>query len=151
MLDADFCSTYLPLLERGWVLALAHVRGGGELGPEWHQAGATSVKHRSASDLIDAVRALHAQGISSPAATTAVAESAGGLALGGALNLAPDLFAAAVLRAPFVDPTTAMIDPALALTVEEREEWRFGIWVPVEIWHLGGASVGVRRGEERST
>ena len=92
-LEAEYQPTLLPLLERGWVLALAHVRGGGELGPEWHRAGATSGKHRSAADLVDAVRALHAQGVSFAGVTAAVAESAGGLALGGAIPVAAVTYA----------------------------------------------------------
>ncbi|KAL1519151.1 hypothetical protein AB1Y20_003411 [Prymnesium parvum] len=122
-LNAEFQSTHLPLLERGWIVALVHVRGGGELGPTWHMAGALRNKRRSSTDLVDSIRALHAMGVSQPTTTTAAAESAGALALGGALNEAPHLFAAAIFRVPFLDVVSSMIDPSLPLAVEEQEEW----------------------------
>jgi oligopeptidase B len=122
-LAAEWRAEHLPLLERGWLVVLAHVRGGGELGPRWHRAGAGLRKPTSAHDVCDVLRDLHSRGVSSPAFSTAAADSAGALALGGAINEEPGLLAAALLRAPFLDPLRTMLDPSLPLVVEEREEW----------------------------
>ena len=124
-LSAEWRAEHLPLLDRGWAVALAHVRGGGELGPSWHRAACGVEKRRSALDLCAAVRELHARGISSPPLSTAAADSAGALALGGLLNETSDALigAGVVLRSPFLDPLGAMSEPSLPLTVEEREEW----------------------------
>ena len=88
------------LAARGWVLALAHVRGGGELGPAWHHAGRAAHKGRSASDVLAVVRGLQAWGYCDPARTAAQADSAGALALAGALNADPSRFGAVVRAAP---------------------------------------------------
>ena len=88
------------LAARGWVLALAHVRGGGELGPAWHHAGRAAHKGRSASDVLAVVRGLQAWGYCDPARTAAQADSAGALALAGALNADPSCFGAVVRAAP---------------------------------------------------
>ena len=122
-LHAEFRAEHLPLLERGWTLALAHVRGGGELGPQWHHAARLHHKQRSATDLVAVLRALHQWGYSRPGRTAAHADSAGGLALGGMLNMRPQLVHAAILRSAFLDPSTAMLRPELPLTLEEYEEW----------------------------
>ena len=122
-LAAEWRAEHLPLLESGWLIALAHVRGGGELGPAWHRAGAGVHKQTSAKDLLDVLQSFHANGVSCPARSTASADSAGGLALGGLMNLAPRSLAAGVLRGPFLDPLGAMLDPSLPLAVEERDEW----------------------------
>ena len=124
VLEAEWRAEHLPLLRRGWIIALAHVRGGGELGPPWHHAGSRLAKATSAADLADCLRWLHTHGISSPPRTSAVADSAGALALGGVLNAeGTALLGAALLRMPFLDPLSAMLDPSLPLTLEEAEEW----------------------------
>lgn len=122
-LPCEWRAEHLPLLSRGWVVVLAHVRGGGELGAEWHRAGARLAKRTSAEDVCDSLRWLHESGWSSPARSTAAADSAGALALGGMLNEAPGLLAAAIVRSGFLDPLGAMSDPSLPLAIEEREEW----------------------------
>ena len=122
-LGAEWRAEHLPLLESGWMVVLAHVRGGGELGPKWHRAGAGLAKQTSANDLCDVLQWMHAHGTSRPERTTAAADSAGGLALGGLMNALPGGLAAAVLRGAFLDPLDAMLDPSLPLTIEEREEW----------------------------
>ena len=132
-LAAEWRAEHLPLLERGWAVCLVHVRGGGELGPAWHAAATHLTKGLSARDFADSVRSLHARGVSSPPMTTAAADSAGALALGGALNEAESpaaaaaegrpLLAAALVRGGFLDPLSAMLDPSLPLALEEREEW----------------------------
>ena len=105
-------------------MALAHVRGGGELGAAWHHAARGLRKQTSANDLIDALRWLHSQGISCPARTTAAADSAGALALGGLIRETPELVGGgAIVRSGFVDPIGAMSDASLPLSVEERDEW----------------------------
>ena len=122
-LPAEWRSDHLPLLEAGWMVVLAHVRGGGELGPEWHRAGSGLNKRTSANDLHDVIRSLHSDGVSSPQYTTAMADSAGALALGGLMNDSPSLLSGVVMRGPFLDPLNSMLDPSLPLTIEEYEEW----------------------------
>ena len=122
-LQAEYKAECLPLLRRGWVLALAHVRGGGELGPLWHAGGRGLRKRRSVDDLECVIRALHGWGYSRPELSSAIATSAGGLVLGALLNRAPGLLGAALMQSPFLDPLGAMLDPSLPLTLEERGEW----------------------------
>ena len=116
-LPAEWRSDHLPLLEAGWMVVLAHVRGGGELGPEWHAAGSGLNKRTSANDLHDVIRSLHSDGVSSPQYTTAMADSAGALALGGLMNDSPSLLSGVVMRGPFLDPLNSMLDPSLPLTM----------------------------------
>ena len=99
-LHAEWRAESAVLAARGWVLALAHVRGGGELGHAWHHAGRATNKGRSASDLLAVVRGLQAWGYCDPARTAAQADSAGALALAGALNADPSRFGAVVRAAP---------------------------------------------------
>lgn len=121
----DFRPEHALLLRRGWTLAWAHVRGGGERGRAWHAAGRRLRKARSVEDLADASRFLLARGLAAPGALCLKAASAGGLTLGALLN-APSqaaLVGAAVLEVPFVDVLTGMLDPTLPLTVHEFAEW----------------------------
>ena len=113
----------LPLLDRGVLYAIAHVRGGGELGRQWYLDGKLQHKHHSFEDFVAAGRYLVDEGLTSPAQLAAMGRSAGGLLVGAAVNLAPDLFAAVVAEVPFVDSLTTMLDPTLPLTVTEHEEW----------------------------
>lgn len=121
--DPGFSLAVLSLLQRGASYAIAHVRGGGELGRAWHEAGRLRDKHHSAEDFVDVAAGLAARGWAKPGAIGAVGESAGGLAVAAAVNQRPDLFKAMVLRAPFVDLLATMRDPSAPLTVGEREEW----------------------------
>lgn len=121
--DPWFSSTRLSLLNRGWVFAIAHVRGGGELGQQWHEAGALEHKADSFSDYIACAEALIAQRYTDPGRILAQGGSAGGLLVGAVLNMRPALFGAAILEVPFVDVLTTMLDPSLPLTVGEFEEW----------------------------
>lgn len=118
-----FSSTRLSLLDRGWIFAIAHVRGGGELGQGWHDAGRLAQKEASFTDFIACARTLADQGYSAPGWILAQGGSAGGLLVAGALNRQPDLFGAVILEVPFVDVLTTMLDPTLPLTVGEYEEW----------------------------
>lgn len=121
----DFRPEHLMLLRRGWVLAWAHVRGGGERGRAWHQAGRQLHKSRSVLDLSDAVRFLLAQGIVAPGALCLKGSSAGGFTLGSLLNSREDaaLIGAAILEVPFLDVLSSMADPLLPLTTHEYAEW----------------------------
>eukprot|EP00435_Cladocopium_sp_Y103_P049139 s835_g14.t1 len=121
----DFRPEHLMLLRRGWVLAWAHVRGGGERGRAWHQAGRQLRKSRSVLDLSDAVRFLLAQGIVAPGALCLKGSSAGGFTLGSLLNSREDaaLIGAAILEVPFLDVLSSMADPQLPLTTHEYAEW----------------------------
>ncbi|KAJ8418461.1 hypothetical protein AAFF_G00141700 [Aldrovandia affinis] len=111
------------LLEEGWVLAYCHVRGGGERGLGWHQAGHLEGKQRGVEDLAACIQRLFDLGVSQPALTALTARSAGAV-LGGALcNQHPHLLRAVTLQAPFLDVLGTMLDPALPLTIEERGEW----------------------------
>ena len=124
-LTPDFRPEHIALLRRGWVLAWAHVRGGGERGSAWHSAGRQQQKARSVLDLADAARFLLARGIAVPGAICLKGSSAGGFALGSFLNSREDaaLVGAAILEVPFVDVLTGMLDPSLPLTAHEFAEW----------------------------
>ncbi|MFP2924264.1 S9 family peptidase [Pyxidicoccus sp. 3LG] len=118
-----FFSNDLSMLERGIVVATAHVRGGGELGEAWHDAGRLHRKMNSFTDFIAVTEALIARGYTSPERLALWGGSAGGLLVGTVLNLRPDLFRVALLHFPFVDVLNTMLDPSLALTVPEYAEW----------------------------
>ncbi len=122
-LDPVFRITRLPLLERGVVFAIAHVRGGGELGREWYEGGRLANKRNTFTDFIACAEHLIAERYTSPARFVARGASAGGLLMGAVVNLRPDLFTAIVAQVPFVDVLTTMQDESLPLTVTEWEEW----------------------------
>ncbi|MFT4011409.1 MAG: S9 family peptidase [Nocardioidaceae bacterium] len=113
----------LSLLERGFVWAIAHVRGGGELGRAWYQQGRLLAKPNTFSDFVACAQHLAATGWTSADRLVAQGASAGGLTVGAALNLAPDAFRAVHADVPFVDALTTMLNPELPLTVTEWEEW----------------------------
>ncbi|MFT4173289.1 MAG: S9 family peptidase [Rhodocyclaceae bacterium] len=121
--DAWFSSTRLSLLDRGWVFALAHVRGGGDLGHRWHDDGRMARKKNSFGDYIACAEALIDAGWTHAGRILAQGGSAGGLLVGAVLNQRADLFGAAILDVPFVDIVTTMLDTSLPLTVGEFEEW----------------------------
>jgi oligopeptidase B len=121
--DPSFRSSRLSLLDRGFVFAIAHVRGGGEMGRAWYEGGRLEHKTNTFTDFVACAEHLIALGYTSPARLVARGGSAGGLLVGAVANLRPDLFAAIVAEVPFVDVVTTMLDPTLPLTVTEREEW----------------------------
>jgi oligopeptidase B len=121
--DPVFRIARLPLLERGFVYAIAHVRGGGELGREWYEGGRLANKQSTFTDFIACAEHLVAQRYTAPDRLVARGASAGGLLVGAAVNQRPDLFAAVVAQVPFVDVLTTMQDESLPLTVTEWEEW----------------------------
>jgi oligopeptidase B len=122
-LPVTFSSARLSLLDRGVVVALAHVRGGGEFGEPWHDAGKMLAKMNSFTDFVSAAELLVAEGWTAPSRLIVQGGSAGGLLVGAAINLRPELFRAAVLQVPFLDVIATMLDTTLPLTVGEFEEW----------------------------
>ncbi len=122
-IDPVFSSVRVSLLDRGFVFAIAHIRGGGELGRQWYEAGRLRTKRNTFTDFVACARHLCALGYTSPDRLGARGGSAGGLLMGAVVNLAPDLFRAIVAEVPFVDVVTTMQDPDLPLTVTEWEEW----------------------------
>lgn len=122
-IDPVFSSIRLCLLDRGVVFAIAHVRGGGELGRRWYEEGKLEHKPNSFSDFIACAAMLVDSGWADPRRLVARGGSAGGLLMGAALNLAPGLLQAVVAEVPFVDCLTTMLDASLPLTVIERDEW----------------------------
>jgi len=122
-LPIGFSSTRLSLLDRGVVLAYAHVRGGGDLGKPWHDAGRLMEKRNTFSDFIAVTEALVARGYCAANRVAAEGRSAGGLLMGAITNMRPNLYRAIVTVVPFVDVMNTMLDPSLPLTVPEYEEW----------------------------
>ena len=121
--DVLFSSTRLSLLDRGVIYAVAHIRGGGEMGKKWHDEGRMLNKKNTFTDFIAATELLVAQRYTSPAQMVIEGGSAGGLLVGAVTNLRPDLFKAVVAEVPFVDVVNTMLDPSLPLTTGEYEEW----------------------------
>ncbi|MGH9465873.1 MAG: S9 family peptidase [Terriglobales bacterium] len=122
-MPAGFSIPRLSLLDRGIAYAIAHVRGGNEMGEAWHDAGMLMHKKNSFHDFIDCAGCLIAGGWTRPQRLAIAGGSAGGLLIGAVLNLRPDLFAAAHLAVPFVDVINTMCDDSLPLTVGEYLEW----------------------------
>jgi oligopeptidase B len=122
-MSAAFSSNRLSLLDRGMVFAIAHVRGGGELGKPWHDAGRMHRKMNTFTDFIDCAEFLIAKRYTSEGQLAIEGGSAGGLLMGAVTNMRPDLFRVVVSHVPFVDVLNTMLDPKLPLTVGEYEEW----------------------------
>ncbi|KAJ2849103.1 hypothetical protein J3B02_003839 [Coemansia erecta] len=122
-LEPEFRLEDVPLLRRGWTIALAHVRGGGELGRQWYADGKCLNKQNSVSDLLACSRYLLEKNWSVTSKLALTGASAGGLVVGAALNAEPNYFRAATLHVPFVDPLSSMLDPDLPLTGVEVSEW----------------------------
>ncbi|MGP9538232.1 S9 family peptidase [Brachybacterium sp. AOP43-C2-M15] len=122
-IDPSFVPTRLSLLDRGLVVAIAHVRGGGEMGRDWYEHGKLLEKKNSFSDFVAAAAHLVDTGQVAADRLSAEGRSAGGLLMGGVANLAPERFRAIIAGVPFVDALTTILDPSLPLTVGEWEEW----------------------------
>ena len=121
--DPRFSIARLSLLDRGMVFAIAHVRGGGELGRPWYEHGKMLEKKNTFTDFIAVGRHLVAADITRPENLVALGGSAGGLLMGAVANMAPELFAGVLAQVPFVDALTTILDPSLPLTVTEWDEW----------------------------
>ena len=122
-MDPSFSYSRISLLDRGAVWAIAHVRGGGELGRQWYESGKKEHKRRTFTDAVAATRHLGARSDIDADRVVLMGGSAGGLLVGAVLNLAPELYCGAVAAVPFVDPLTSMLMPELPLTALEWEEW----------------------------
>lgn len=122
-LSTGFRPELLPLLERGWVLAFAHVRGGGEKGRRWHAQGKGAHKVNSLLDYLGCADWLVEQGWTRPRRIAGHGASAGALVVAGAAHRRPELFGSLVLKVPFLDFRRTMTDPTLPLTVHEYDEW----------------------------
>ncbi len=118
-----FSVNELPLLDRGVVTTVAHIRGGGEMGEAWHDAGKMMTKRNTFTDFIDATDGLLAKGYGKPGLVGIEGGSAGGLLMGAVTNMRPDLFNVVLCEVPFVDVMNTMLDATLPLTVGEYEEW----------------------------
>ena len=121
--DASFSSNRLSLVDRGFVYAIAHVRGGGELGRTWYEDGKLLRKKNTFTDFIRCAEFLIEQRYVSPKKIAICGGSAGGLLMGAVMNMRPDLFTTVIAIVPFVDVLNTMSDPSLPLTVTEYEEW----------------------------
>jgi oligopeptidase B len=122
-IDPGFSTARLSLLDRGFVYAIAHVRGGGEMGRRWYDDGKVFRKQNTFTDFVACARHLVAQGWTASGRLVARGGSAGGLLMGAAVNIAPEAFGGVVAQVPFVDALTSILDPSLPLTVREWEEW----------------------------
>jgi len=122
-IDPAFSQTRVSLLDRGVVFAIAHIRGGGDLGRTWYEAGKMARKQTTFDDFIACAEALIADGWTTPAQLAIEGGSAGGLLMGAVVNQRPELFRAVVAAVPFVDVVTTMLDEAMPLTVGEFIEW----------------------------
>jgi oligopeptidase B len=122
-IDPGFSIPRLSLLDRGFVFAIAHVRGGGEMGRPWYDNGKMLTKRNTFTDFVACAQHLVSSGWTSASRLVARGGSAGGLLMGAIANLAPSAFAGIVAQVPFVDPLTSILDPSLPLTVTEWEEW----------------------------
>jgi oligopeptidase B len=121
--DVTFSSNQLSLLDRGFATAIAHIRGGGEMGKAWHDQGRMLHKINSFTDFIACAEYLIAQRYTAKDRLIIEGGSAGGLLMGAVTNLRPDLFRAVISHVPFVDVINTMLDESLPLTVGEFEEW----------------------------
>ncbi|WP_229022939.1 S9 family peptidase [Actinomarinicola tropica] len=122
-MDPGFSSARLSLLDRGFAFAIAHIRGGGEMGRRWYLDGKELAKRNTFTDFVACARHLVDEGWTTPAQLGIRGGSAGGLLMGAVVNLAPDLFGAVIAEVPFVDALNTILDPSLPLTVTEWEEW----------------------------
>lgn len=122
-IDPGFSVARLSELDRGVIFAVAHVRGGGEMGRQWYEEGKLLQKRNTFTDFVSCGEHLVSSGITSPDRLVAEGGSAGGLLMGAVANLAPELFAGILAAVPFVDALTTILDPSLPLTVVEWDEW----------------------------
>jgi oligopeptidase B len=122
-IDPGFRSYRLSLLDRGFVFAIAHIRGGQELGRHWYEDGKLFKKKNTFTDFIDSGKYLVAEGYTSAERMFAEGGSAGGLLMGAVTNMAPELFQGVVSRVAFVDVVTTMLEPEIPLTTSEYDEW----------------------------
>jgi len=121
--DANFNSSTISLVDRGFVFAIAHIRGGGELGRTWYDDGKLLTKKNTFTDFVSCAQYLIDQQYAAPKRVAILGGSAGGLLMGTVMNMRPELFTSVIAAVPFVDVLNTMSDPSLPLTVTEYEEW----------------------------
>ena len=122
-IDPGFSANILSLLDRGFIFAIAHVRGGSELGRDWYYDGRQLKKMNTFTDFIDVSKFLVEEGYTSPQHLYARGGSAGGLLMGAIVNMAPEMYNGVTTRVPFVDVVTTMLDDTIPLTASEWDEW----------------------------
>lgn len=122
-MDAYFSSTRLSLLDRGFVYAIAHIRGGEDLGRKWYEDGKLLKKKNTFTDFIDCSKFVIKEGYTSPEHLYAEGGSAGGLLMGAVVNMASELYHGVIAQVPFVDVVTTMLDETIPLTTGEYDEW----------------------------
>ena len=122
-MDASFSSNRLSILNRGFIYAIAHIRGGQEMGRQWYEDGKLMKKKNTFTDFIDCGEFLIKEKYTSKGHLYAMGGSAGGLLMGAIVNIAPDLWNGVVAQVPFVDVITTMSDPTIPLTTNEYDEW----------------------------
>jgi oligopeptidase B len=139
-IDPAFSVPRISLLDRGVVFAIAHVRGGGELGRAWYETGKMLAKENTFSDFVSVAHHLITTGYTVPDRLAAHGGSAGGLLMGAVANIAPSSFAGILAVVPFVDPLTTILDPSLPLTVIEWDEWGDPLHDPAVYAYMKGYS-----------
>lgn len=122
-MDAYFSTSRLSLLDRGFVFAIAHIRGGEEMGRQWYEDGKLLKKKNTFNDFIDCAEDLLKKGYTAPGEMYAMGGSAGGLLMGAVVNMRPDLWKGVIAAVPFVDVITTMLDESIPLTTGEFDEW----------------------------
>ena len=122
-MDPYFSSTRLSLLDRGFIFAIAHIRGGEDMGRKWYEDGKLLAKKNTFTDFIDCSKYLIAEGYTAPRHLYAEGGSAGGLLMGVVANMAPQLYNGIIAQVPFVDVVTTMLDESIPLTTGEYDEW----------------------------
>jgi oligopeptidase B len=122
-IDAAFSSPRLSLVDRGFIFAIAHIRGGQEMGRQWYEDGKLLKKKNTVTDFIACAEFLIREKFTSPEKLFAMGRSAGGLLMGAISNMRPDLFKGIVAEVPFVDVVTTMLDASIPLTTGEYDEW----------------------------
>ncbi len=122
-IDPSFSSSRLSLLDRGFVFAISHIRGGKMLGRQWYEEGKKLTKMNTFTDFNDATKALIEQGYGDPERIYALGGSAGGMLMGGIINMQPELYHGVIAAVPFVDVVTTMLDESIPLTTGEFNEW----------------------------
>ena len=123
IIDAAFRTSILPLLNRGFIFAVANIRGGSEMGRQWYDDGKILNKKNTFYDFIDATKSLIEKGYGDSQSVFAMGGSAGGLLMGAVINMEPELYTGIISAVPFVDVVTTMSDESIPLTTFEYKEW----------------------------
>ncbi len=134
--EFNYQEEYISLLERGWIIAVAHVRGGGELGKDWYKDGKELSKKNTFHDFISCAEFLISNKYTNPNILTATSMSAGGLLLGAVSNMRPDLFKCMVIKVPFTNILDTILDKDLPLSLHEYDEWVFSCYLNTDTFRV---------------